>query len=237
MPPGLLLYASRLHLPLANAEPHRTPTAVPASGGFACQLCRPTKQCFPAPLLHRSLDTGLDGAWVRGIRLFLPLPCMHAAVIGTSNASARAASDCVPPLPANLTFFVGDVPPAQLLARAADSRDGSSVCAAGVAVPAGQPAVIDCGRFLHGMLPADSTVHAAICLFCSRRLRLRHCAVLWLGNCWALLLCFAWHPPACTQHHAPALPQAATSRSRLLPRWARLCRCAMCSCWAAKSCR
>jgi hypothetical protein len=75
---------------------------------------------------------------------------MHEAVLGDRNASARTAQDCVPPLPANLTVLVGDVPPAQLLARTPGSRDGSSVCAAGGAVPAGQPTVIDCGRFMHG---------------------------------------------------------------------------------------
>lgn len=75
---------------------------------------------------------------------------MHEAVLGTHNSSAHASQDCVPPLPANLTVYVGNAPPAQLLARTAGRHDGSSVCAAGIAVPAGRPTVIDCGRFLHG---------------------------------------------------------------------------------------
>lgn len=114
---------------------------------------------LPLPL-HRSLDTGLDGAWVHGLRLALPLPCMYEAVLGARNASARAAQDCVPPLPANLTVFVGDTPPAQLLERTGGSRDGSSLCTAGVAVPAGRPTVIDCGRFMHGELVPEQVALA-----------------------------------------------------------------------------
>ena len=124
----------------------------------ACQVLFILPPAPPLPL-RRSLDTGLDGAWVRGLRLSLPLPCMHEAVLGARNASVRAEQDCVPPLPANLTVFVGDTPPAQLLERTGGRRDGSSLCTAGVAVPAGRPTMIDCGRFMHGeLVPGQVTL-------------------------------------------------------------------------------
>ena len=114
-------------------------------------LASPAKppRCSALPPPCRSLDAGLDGAWVRGLRLSVPFACQgsNGSSSSSSGAGSGAAGDCQPAAAVNLTVYVGDLPPPQQLAA---SEPGSSLCATGVAALGGQPLAIDCGRFMQG---------------------------------------------------------------------------------------
>lgn len=97
-----------------------------------------------------SLDTGLDGAWLRGLRLSVPFACQPGRSGGSSGTNgSQAASECVPAAATSLSVYVGDVPPAQLLAGSSGSRQ-ASLCSGAVQAFGGQLLEIDCGRFMHG---------------------------------------------------------------------------------------
>lgn len=109
------------------------------------------------PPVRRSLDTGLDGAWVRSIRLSTPLACQ--------TAISWVAAECVPAAPANLSVYIGDLPPRLLLGDTAGAAAGS-LCAASVAVPGGQPLEIDCGRFMHGAIAVVVGLSLVLAVLC-----------------------------------------------------------------------
>jgi hypothetical protein len=95
-----------------------------------------------------SLDAGLDGAWVLGLRLSLPFSCGQPA----------AGEACQPPPPLSLSVFVSDDPPERLLEalrQPGGNATAAAVCAAAVAVPGGRPVEVACaGGFMHGEAPA-----------------------------------------------------------------------------------
>lgn len=126
-----------------------------------------------------SLDTGLDGVWLRGLRLSVPFACQRGrsgTAAGTPGNSSQAATECVPEAATRLSVYVGDTPPAQLLAGGSGggSSGEGSLCRGAVEALGGQPLEVDCGRYMHGegrplrrsklaLLGAHSAVAAAHC--------------------------------------------------------------------------
>jgi hypothetical protein len=127
-------------------------------------LASPAKlpRCSDLPPPCRSLDAGLDGAWVHGLRLSVPFACQgsNGSSSSSSGAGSGAAGNCQPTAAVNLTVYVGDLPPPQQLAA---SEPGSSLCATGVAALGGQPLAIDCGRFMQGEHAVPAGMVSLLC--------------------------------------------------------------------------
>ncbi|PSC67862.1 ATP-dependent Clp protease adaptor containing [Micractinium conductrix] len=129
----------------------------PEAWGLSVPTCSSGASSDPGQPSWWSLDTGLDGSWVRGLRLALPFACRNssgededASSGGTatySDATSAAAAECVPGAPTDLTVYVGNSPPALLLRNVAAAR--GSLCATVAALP-GQPLQADCGRYMQG---------------------------------------------------------------------------------------
>ncbi|PSC67178.1 ATP-dependent Clp protease adaptor containing [Micractinium conductrix] len=150
----------------------------PEAWGLSVPTCSSGASSDPGQPSWWSLDTGLDGSWVRGLRLALPFACRNssgededASSGGTatySDATSAAAAECVPGAPTDLTVYVGNSPPALLLRNVAAAR--GSLCATVAALP-GQPLQADCGRYMQGRhVTVVSTAQAPALSLCDVQL-------------------------------------------------------------------